>query len=1117
MAAQVNGDFEAQDWLVDSGANTHITADTSNINNPQPFDGTETVGVGNGAGLYVKGIGSSLVHCKSSNSFNPSQFLLKDILHCPNASANLLSINKFCIDNNCWFALTGSNFFVKDNLTGAVLLQGPCENGMYPIPLHHTSLNKWKGFTAYQGVKTTGMVWHQRLGHPSFSILQHLLKNQQLPLAGLVDKTKICPSCQLGKSKQQPFFESSRISTGPLDLIHSDVWTSPVPSLSGCKYYVLFVDDYSRFTWLYPILNKSDVYQCFVKFKLLAENIFSTKIKQFQSDNGGEYVSNQFKHFLTQNGILHRLTCPHTSQQNGIAERKHRHIMEMGLTLLAQAGLSPKYWVDSFLTSIYLINRLPTPVLKNQSPFSKLFNRSPDYTTLRTFGCLCFPLLRPYANHKLSFRSKPCILLGYAANQKGYRCLEPQSHKIYISRHVVFDETVFPAKGTSLSQGSCQVTATPGNSLVMIPSHVPIEHFHSTTPSTPAPVHSFPTPSPSITAAETITPNQLNSSATNDQLPTSCSPSPASSTHTSSQASPLLPAAPSTRIITRSQTGHLKPKEFPGFKLFHATKHPILTSSAPLIPPTPSTFKQAAAKPEWMNAMASEYNALLSNQTWSLCPRPLHHNVVRNKWVYKIKQKADGSVDRFKARLVAKGFDQQSGIDYYDTFSPVIKSATIRLVLALAVQFDWDVKQLDVSNAFLHGILDEEVYMEQPQGFIHPAYPDHVCRLHKSLYGLKQAPRAWFTRLSQALLDIGFSCSQLDPSLFTYHTANVHVFLLVYVDDIILTGNHQPTIQSIVHKLQLDFALKDLGSLSYFLGIQATRDSAGLHLRQSKYIIDLLDRTQMSESKPYPAPCLTGSKMSRFDGEPLHNPTAYRHIVGALQYVTLTRPDIAYSVNQLCQHMHAPTSTHLIAAKRVLRYLKGSVDYGLQYHKGPLAITTYCDSDWAGNPDDRRSTTGFGIYLGSNLISWSAKKQHTVSRSSTEAEYRALSLATAEMFWLRMLLKELQVFLPSPPVLKCDNSGALALASNPVHHARTKHIEVDIHFVREKVTNRDIALQHLSTLDQVADIFTKGHTAARFCYLRDKLMVVPPMSLRGGVKGEFTHKLQGTHKLQQAV
>jgi hypothetical protein len=204
------------------------------------------------------------------------------------------------------------------------------------------------------------MVWHQRLVHPSFSIFQNLLKNQQLPLTGSVDKTKICSSCQLGKSKQQPFFESTRVSTGPLELIHSDVWTSPISSLSGCKFYVLFIDDYFRFTWLYPILNKSDVYQCFVKFKLLAEKIFSTKIKQFQFDNGGEYVSNQFKHFLTRNGILYKLTCPHTSQQNGIAKREHRHVMEMGLTLLAQVGLSPKYCTGLIPPNVHLSNQQTT-------------------------------------------------------------------------------------------------------------------------------------------------------------------------------------------------------------------------------------------------------------------------------------------------------------------------------------------------------------------------------------------------------------------------------------------------------------------------------------------------------------------------------------------------------------------------------------------------------------------------------------------------------------------------------------------------------------------------------------------------------------------------------------
>lgn len=457
---------------------------------------------------------------------------------------------------------------------------------------------------------------------------------------------------------------------------------------------------------------------------------------------------------------------------------------------------------------------------------------------------------------------------------------------------------------------------------------------------------------------------------------------------------------PSNRIVTRSQTGTLKPKEFPGFKLFHTPRYPLSSLQAIRLPTEPTTYRQASVEPEWIEAMTSEYNALISNQTWTLCPRPRHHNVVRNKWVFKIKQKPDGSVDRFKARLVAKGFDQKCGIDYHETFSPVIKPATIRLVLALAVQFDWELRQLDVSNAFLHGILDEEVYMEQPQGFVDPACTDFVCRLHKSIYGLKQAPRAWFTRLTHALLDIGFTGSQVDYSLFSYHRDRIHIFLLVYVDDIIITGNHSATVNWLIGTLKLEFAMKDLGALSYFLGIQAVRNSYGLHLRQSKYVADLLNRVQMAESKAYRAPCVAGTKMSKFDGEVLPDPTNFRHIVGALQYVTLTRPDIAYSVNQLCQHMHHPTSAHMTAANRVLRYLKGTMDCGLLYCKSSITINAFCDSDWDGNPDDRRSTTGYGIFLGSNLISWSAKKQHVVSRSSTEAEYRSMCLTTAEMYWL---------------------------------------------------------------------------------------------------------------------
>jgi hypothetical protein len=458
-------------------------------------------------------------------------------------------------------------------------------------------------------------------------------------------------------------------------------------------------------------------------------------------------------------------------------------------------------------------------------------------------------LLRPYATHKLSFRSKPCIFIGYGSNQKGYRCLDPLTHKVYLSRNVIFDETKFPAKSPSSSLGSCKVTASPGNSLVLIPSQLHSDFNSIAAPSNriedmPNPIDTSsphpsqtplihpPSPLPSQHDPHAPQPEHFVTATTFDESSTHlATPSDSSPSlhqlpqpflpHFSSTPHSTLPEPPPTRIVTRSQTGHSKPKHFPGFKMFHSIKHPLQVLHTIHLPPEPSTFKQAASKPEWIHAMNLEYQALISNQTWSLCPRPSNHNVIRNKWVFKVKQKADGSVDRYKARLVAKGFDQLGGIDYYETFSPVIKPTTIRLVLALAVQFDWPIHQLDVSNAFLHGVLDEEVYMEQPQGFVHSSYPDYVCRLHKSIYGLKQAPRAWFTRLSQALLDIGFTGSQLDPSLFTYHTTHVHICLLVYVDDIILTGNHKDTISCILSKLKSEFALKDLGALNYFLGIQA--------------------------------------------------------------------------------------------------------------------------------------------------------------------------------------------------------------------------------------------------------------------------------------------------------
>ena len=347
------------------------------------------------------------------------------------------------------------------------------------------------------------------------------------------------------------------------------------------------------------------------------------------------------------------------------------------------------------------------------------------------------------------------------------------------------------------------------------------------------------------------------------------------------------------------------------------------------------------------------------------------------------------------------------------------------------------------------------------------------------MYGLKQAPRAWFARLSKKLCELGFKGSKADTSLFLYNKDSTTMFLLIYVDDIIVVSSSQEAVAALLQDLQKEFALKDLGDLHYFLGIEVNKTSEGIILSQDKYACDLLKRVGMADCKPVNAPMSTSEKLSVHEGTPLGaaDATHYRSVVGGLQYLTLTRPDISFSVNKVCQFLHAPTTTHWAAVKRILRYLKQCTRIGLKICKSnSMLVSAYSDADWAGSLDDRRSTGGFAVFLGNNLVSWSARKQATVSRSSIESEYKALANATAEIMWVQSLLQELCVSSPPAAVLWCDNLGAKYLSSNPVFHARTKHIEVDYHFVRERVSKNLLKVDFVPTGDQVADGFTKALT-----------------------------------------
>ncbi|KAJ0511512.1 putative RNA-directed DNA polymerase [Helianthus annuus] len=848
-----------------------------------------------------------------------------------------------------------------------------------------------------------------------------------------VKMSSLCHSCQLSKHKKLPFSDSISRTLIPFALLHCDLWTSPILSHAGYKYYMVLTDDYTQYTWVYPLNFKSETFSKFEQFHTFATTQFRLPIQAFQCDMGGEFDNAMLKNFNTKHGIEFRFSCPHTSQQNGKSERMIRRLNEIMFTLLTHASLPSNFWVEALHTASYLHNILPTKLHAHRTPLSLLYLRQPSYTHLRVFGCLCYPNTTATRSHKLNVWSMACVFLGYSANYRGYRCLDISTGKTIFSRHVNFDENQFPFANNS--------QPTPNHTFL---DPTPIIFTHPTTFSDPPPNPpptgpTAPGPSspysPAASPGPFHTPGPPNHSSSTPHSPPPSSPSSILGPHPSTQPNspPLAPTAsppvhqpnpplrlPIHPMQTRSQSGIFKPRVL--FSLHTET----ISSMSPL----PKSHLSALNDPNWKKPVLDEYEALLANNTWELVPRPAGAPVIRCMWLFRRKFHADDTLERYKARLVVNGKSQTVGVDCHETFSPVVKPTTIRIVLSLAVSKGWSIHQMDVKNAFLHGTLKETVYMFQPPGFTSPTQPKHVCKLSKSLYGLKQAPRAWYQRFAGYLAKYGFKSSICDTSLFIYQRGPHMAYLLLYVDDIILTASSDTLLHDIIKTLTTEFKMTDLGDLHHFLRIVIQKQGNGLFLSQATYDADILSSANMTNCKPVSTPVEVVSKLSATDGHVFSDGSLYRNLVGALQYLTITRPDdISYAVQQVCLFMHAPREPHFQFLKRILRYLKGTLPQGLLISPSPTAqLTAYSDADWGGCPDSRRSTSGYCVYLGANLISWSSKRQSTISRSSAETDYRGVANTVAEISWVQNLLLELHAPVRHATIVYCDNISAVYLA-----------------------------------------------------------------------------------------
>ncbi|KAJ9696926.1 hypothetical protein PVL29_008922 [Vitis rotundifolia] len=1026
-------DVHANSWWLDTGATIHVTNSLQELINKRSLSKHEEL-VYMGDGSKVKVEFFDMIKLRLTTE---SFLLLQNVAYIPSLRRNLISVS--ILDRQGYtFHFEGGkvDIFCNSVLIGNAVLFG----NLYSLSLHHGPLCDSSSVNSVIGCKrarlnlSSSMLWHKRLGHISRQRLERLVRDGVLSNLDFSD-FETCVVCLKGKMTAKTRKEKVDKCGSTLDLIHTDICGPLTPTaLGGYKYFITFINDFSRYGYVELIHEKSDSLNVFKAFKAKVELQLGKPIKAVKSDKGGENYGRHdetgrnpgpFTKFLLECGIDVRYTMPGTPQQNEVAERRNRTLLDMVRCMLSNSSLPEFLWGEALRTVAYILNQVPSKSVP-KTPYELWSGKKPSLHHFHVWGCKAE--VRPYnpQSKKLDPKTISGFFVGYCIGSRGSRfyCPSHTTRIIESDRAVYFED---------------EVNVDPS----FVPREIPFGEEHVVIP--------FPTSHVPNVDVPIVQPSAINQGDHGDQVEPNI---PVDGTVVDG-----FPLRRSQRVrkpaISDDYMIYLQEHEYDSYDAFD-----------------PVTYQEAIHCPQftsWKEVMDDEMNSMYMNGVWDLIELPHGCKPVGCKWVFKTKRDSSGQIKRYKAKLVVKGYSQREGIDFKETFSPVSTKDSFRVIMAIVAHFDLKLHQMDVKTAFLNGDLDEDVYIEQPIGFAEVGKED-----------------LWYLKFDSIITQNGFKDNTVDRCIYLRVSGSSYIFLVLYVDDILFASNDSDLLFETKHMLSTHFDMKDLGEASYVLGIKILRDRANgvLKLSQRTYIEKILKRFNMHNCSSTRAPIVKGDKFSKAqcpqndDEREEMRTIPYSFLVGNLMYAQVcTRPDIAFVVGMLGRYLSNPRSQHWKAAKKVLRYLQETKDLMLTYRcTNILDVVGFCDADFAGCIDDKKSTTGYIFVMAGGAVSWKSVKQTLTASSTMEAKYVACYEACRHAIWMQNFISALGVVdsISRPLKLFCDNSVTVAFSKNARSTSRSKHIDVKFYFVKEKVAESLIDIEYMSTKGMLADPLTKG-------------------------------------------